>query len=62
MREPLYAAPATYLAIRPQPVHVSVTWERGAGGKLVGSRSIGPEQDGQLSGEPVLSLLISVRA
>jgi hypothetical protein len=57
-----YAAPATYFAIRPHVVHVNVTCARGAGGKFRGSRLMLPEQDGQLSGDPVRSLEISVSA
>ncbi len=51
-----YAAPAMYRANRPQRVHRSVTCDLGGGGTRVGSRSIGPEQDGQLNGEPLRSL------
>ncbi len=57
-----YAAPAIYRANRPQRVHFSVTWDFGGGGMRVGSRSIGPEQDGQLSGEPLRSLAIRCSA
>src|SRR5690349_14125441 len=52
------AAPAMYLAKRPHARQRSVTWQRGGGGKSVGVRSIWPEQDGQLSGEPVRSFAI----
>src|SRR5262245_7056796 len=38
-----YAAPAMYLANRPQVVQRSVTWQRGGGGLSWGSRSIEPE-------------------
>ena len=51
-----YAAPAMYRANRPQLRHRSVTCDRGGGGLLVGSRSIGPEHEGQLSGRPLRSL------
>ena len=47
-----------YLANRPHARQRRVTWQRGGGGKSVGVRSICPEQDGQLSGEPVRSLAI----
>lgn len=53
-----YAAPAMYRANRPHARQRSVTWQRGGGGKSVGVRSIWPEQDGQLSGDPVRSLAI----
>jgi len=43
-----YAAPAMYRAKRPQTRQRSVTCERGGGGDSFGSRSIGPEHDGQL--------------
>lgn len=52
------AAPAMYLASRPHVRQRSVTWQRGGGGKSFGVRSICPEQDGQLSGDPVRSLAI----
>jgi hypothetical protein len=45
-----------YRAKRPQLVHLSVTWLRGGGGAIDGSRSMLPEHDGQLSGAPVRSL------
>ena len=51
-----------YRAKRPQLVHLSVTWERGGGGESPGSRSMGPEQDGQLRGEPVRSLAMRLSA
>jgi hypothetical protein len=51
-----------YLATRPHVAHLSVTWDRGGGGKSPGERSMGPEQDGQLSGVPVLSLAIRFSA
>ena len=51
-----YAAPAMYRANRPQLRQRRVTWERGGGGVCVGSRSIGPEHEGQLSGRPLRSL------
>jgi hypothetical protein len=51
-----YAAPAMYRANLPQLRQRRVTWERGGGGVCVGSRSIGPEHDGQLSGLPLRSL------
>lgn len=54
----IYAAPAMYRANRPHARQRSVTWQRGGGGKSVGVRSISPEQDGQLSGDPVRSLAI----
>jgi hypothetical protein len=57
-----YAAPAMYRANRPHRVHFSVTWDFGGGGMRVGSRSIGPEQDGQLRGEPLRSLAIRCSA
>lgn len=53
-----HAAPAMYRANRPHARQRSVTWQRGGGGKSVGVRSIWPEQDGQLSGDPVRSLAI----
>ena len=53
-----YAAPAMYRATRPHARHCSVTCERGGGGKSSGVRSICPEHDGQLSGEPFRSLAI----
>ena len=52
------AAPAMYLANRPHVRQRSVTWQRGGGGKSFGVRSIWPEQEGQLSGDPVRSLAI----
>lgn len=51
-----------YRATRPHPTHVSVTCVRGGGGAIPGSRSIEPEQDGQLSGSPLRSLAIRWRA
>ena len=48
--------------MRPQPVHVSVTCERGGGGASYGSRSMEPEQEGQLSGSPLRSLAMRWRA
>jgi len=51
-----YAAPAMYRANRPQLRQRSVTCDRGGGGECVGSRSIGPEHDGQLRGRPLRSL------
>jgi hypothetical protein len=56
------AAPAMYRAKRPQLVQRSVTCERGGGGISPGSRSMGPEQDGQLNGEPVRSLEMRLSA
>jgi hypothetical protein len=47
-----------YRANRPQFVQRNVMWARGGGGSWEGSRSIEPEQDGQLSGVPVRSLVI----
>jgi hypothetical protein len=47
-----------YLAKRPHMRQRRVTWQRGGGGKSFGVRSIWPEQDGQLSGDPVRSLAI----
>jgi hypothetical protein len=47
-----------YRAKRPQLVHRNVMWALGGGGNWEGSRSIEPEQDGQLSGVPVRSLVI----
>jgi hypothetical protein len=57
-----YAAPAMYRATRPHVAHFNVTCERGNGGKSSGERSMGPEHDGQLSGDPDLSLAIRLRA
>jgi hypothetical protein len=57
-----YAAPAMYLAMRPQPAQRSVTCERGGGGTSFGVRSIEPEHDGHLSGVPVRSLAIRFSA
>jgi len=51
-----------YRAIRPHVLQRSVTCERGGGGNCRGVRSIGPEHDGQLSGEPVRSFAIRFRA
>ena len=51
-----------YRAVRPQPQQRSVTWDRGGGGTLFGVRSIGPEQEGQLSDVPVRSLAIRFSA
>ena len=51
-----------YRATRPQAVHLSVTCVRGGGGALNGSRSIDPEQDGQLSASPARSLAMRWRA
>jgi hypothetical protein len=56
------AAPAMYRATRPHVRHLSVTWDRGGGGNCPGLRSIGPEHDGQLSGEPVRSFAIRFNA
>ena len=56
------AAPAIYRATRPHLLQRSVTCERGSGGTWSGERSIGPEHEGQLSGEPVRSLAIRWRA
>ena len=53
-----YAAPAMYRARRPHSRHCKVTCERGGGGKSSGVRSICPEQDGQLNGEPFRSFAI----
>lgn len=47
-----------YRATRPHWVQRSVTWEWGAGGVNEGDLSMFPEQDGQLSGDPVRSLAI----
>ena len=47
-----------YLAKRPQLVQRNVTCARGSGGIWEGSRSMGPEQDGQLSGVPARSLVM----
>jgi hypothetical protein len=47
-----------YRASLPHSRQRSVTWQRGGGGKSFGVRSIGPEQDGQLSGDPERSLAI----
>ena len=57
-----YAAPATYLAVRPQFLQRSVTCDAGGGGAWSGSRSIVPEQDGQLGGVPWRSLLMRFSA
>ena len=57
-----YAAPAIYLANRPHLPHLSVTCEFGAGGAVFGSRSIGPEHEGQLNGAPARSLAIRFNA
>ena len=51
-----------YRATRPHPMHFNVTCERGGGGAEPGSRSMEPEQDGQLSGSPLRSLAIRWRA
>jgi hypothetical protein len=51
-----------YRAMRPHSLHRSVTCARGGAGTSFGVRSIGPEQDGQLSGVPVLSLDIKFSA
>jgi len=56
------AAPAMYRATRPQEAHLSVTCERGAGGMSSGDRSMLPEHDGQLSGDPVRSLAMRFSA
>lgn len=48
--------------MRPHDVHRSVTCECGAGGVSDGERSIFPEHEGQLSGEPVRSLAIKCSA
>jgi hypothetical protein len=56
------AAPAIYRAKRPHRVHFNVTWDFGGGGERTGSRSIGPEHDGQLSGDPFRSLAIRCSA
>lgn len=53
------AAPATYLAIRPQFLQRRVTWDMGGGGDCPGSLSMDPEHDGQLNGVPWRSLLMS---
>jgi hypothetical protein len=45
-----------YRANLPQLRQRSVTCDRGGGGVCVGSRSMGPEQEGQLSGLPLRSL------
>ena len=52
------AALAMYLAVRLQLRHRSVTCDMGAGGYCPGSRSMGPEHEGQLSGPPDRSLLM----
>ena len=46
-------------ATRPQLAQRSVTWERGSGGMKSGSRTMSPEQDGQLSGIPLRSCEMS---
>jgi hypothetical protein len=51
-----------YRANLPQFRQRSVTCDRGGGGVCVGSLSIGPEHDGQLSGLPLLSLEMRCRA
>ena len=56
------AAPAMYRATRPHEMHLSVTCECGVGGMIDGDRSIFPEQEGQLRGEPVRSLAIKCSA
>lgn len=56
------AAPAMYRATRPHEMHFSVTCECGVGGMIDGERSIFPEQEGQLRGEPVRSLAIKCSA
>src|SRR4026207_858277 len=43
-------------------MHFSVTCECGVGGMMEGDRSIFPEQEGQLRGEPVRSLAIKCSA
>jgi hypothetical protein len=53
-----YAAPAMYLAKRPQLVQRNVMCALGGGGSWEGSRSIEPEHDGQLSGVPVRSFVM----
>lgn len=56
------AAPAMYRAKRPQLVHRNVTCDRGGGGECEGSRSMGPEHDGQLNGFPLRSLAMRCSA
>ena len=51
-----------YRASRPQFLQRSVTCEYGAGGTAAGLRSMGPEHEGQLSGDPVRSLAIKCSA
>ncbi len=51
-----------YRAVLPHAVHLSVTCERGGGGKRLGSLSIFPAQEGQLRGEPVRSLAMRCSA
>ncbi len=51
-----------YRAVRPQVAHFSVTCASGGGGLWFGSREIGPEQDGQLSGDPLRSFEIRFSA
>lgn len=56
-----YAAPAalaTYRAVLPQVRQRRVTCDIGAGGNCPGSRSMVPEQDGQLSAAPERSRLM----
>jgi hypothetical protein len=60
--KPTQAAPAMYRATRPHDVHRRVTCECGAGGMSDGERSMLPEHEGQLSGEPVRSLAIKCSA
>ena len=56
------STPATYRAVRPHRRQRSVTCARGGGGLKSGWRSISPEQEGQLSEDPVRSLAIRFRA
>lgn len=51
-----------YRATRPHEMHFNVTCECGVGGMIEGDRSMFPEQEGQLSGEPVRSLAIKCSA
>jgi len=48
-----------YRAMRPQFAQRSVTCERGGGGVESGSRTISPEQDGQLRAIPLRSCEMS---
>jgi hypothetical protein len=57
----VYAAPAAlamYFAVLPQLRQRRVTCDIGAGGYWAGSRSMEPEQEGQLRGTRERSLLI----